>query len=384
MHSSSPFQIDLSPANDSYQELCTKIATYQPDIQLHGFSLQYVDEENERITFNTNEELRAAMSVNKDTNTLKVFVTAKQPLEQPNTSRKECHTGVTCDSCNGPVLGFRYKCCICPNYDLCERCSAAGVHSEHNMIKITRADNSYHPYGQRHHGRRHNHRVFTPPPFAPTPELLEQIQAQIPQWLPNRENTAHIRQHVQGHLENIKANTQAHMQNSKQYLESVGQYLQQALSPFGIDCDYRVDGQAPTNTASATATASSSSSSTTSSSTTPNTASASSTDPNAAPQTAPAENTSANSGESSNETQQGNGLSSWLNMLRPPSVSSPTVQATASSTASSNASDPSIDECVEKMKAMGFDENNQALIELIRSKKGDLNQVLDAINSGHQ
>ncbi|CAF4128405.1 unnamed protein product, partial [Rotaria sp. Silwood1] len=51
------FAIDISPNNDSYQELCTKIATYQPDIQLNGFTLQYIDEENERITFSSNEEL---------------------------------------------------------------------------------------------------------------------------------------------------------------------------------------------------------------------------------------------------------------------------------------------------------------------------------------
>ena len=33
---------------------------------------------------------------------------------------------------------------------------------------------------------------------------------------------------------------------SKQYLESVGQYLQRALSPFGINCDYHVDEQKAT------------------------------------------------------------------------------------------------------------------------------------------
>ena len=212
----------------------------------------------------------------------------------------------------------------------------------------------------------------------PNPETLEQIQAQIPQWLPNRENTAHFRQHVQGHLENIKTNTQAHMQNSKQYLESVGQYLQQALSPFGIDCDYRVDGQAPANPETTTSSTSN---------TTTATATAPSAEPSAVPKTAPAENNNANASEASKETPQSNGLSSWLNMLRIPGTASSTVQTTASSTASSSipvpasVSDASVDECIEKMKAMGFDESNQALIELIRSKKGDLNQVLDAINT---
>jgi hypothetical protein len=204
------FAIDTSPENNIYQELCTKIATYQPDIQLNGFTLQYIDEENERITFSSNEELRSAILSNKDSNALKIFVTINQ---QQDTNNKECHTGVECDGCKGQVIGFRYKCVICPNYDLCEKCSSAGVHSEHNMIKIAKPGNFYHPYGPRHHGRRN--RYIPPPPFVPNPEFIEQIQAQIPQWLPNRENTAHFRTHMQQHIDSLKTNTQTHMQNSK-------------------------------------------------------------------------------------------------------------------------------------------------------------------------
>jgi hypothetical protein len=235
------FAIDISPENDVYNELRTKIASVPSDNQLKDFTLQYSDEENERITFSSNDELRSAIALNKDTNTLKVFVTFHQSIPQrqqeDTATNKECHAGVECDGCKGPVIGFRYKCFVCPNYDLCEKCSAAGVHSEHNMIKITKPGNFHHPHHHHFHGRRHRHT----PPFVPNREFIEQIQAQIPQWLPNRENTAHFRAHVQQHLDSLKANTQTHMQNSKQYLESVGQYLQQALSPFGIVCYYRVD-----------------------------------------------------------------------------------------------------------------------------------------------
>ena len=88
-------QIDISPENNIYQELCTKIATLQPDIQLHGFTLQYIDDESERITFSSTEELRSAISTNKDTNALKIFVTANRPAA--TTANKEQHVGVDCD-----------------------------------------------------------------------------------------------------------------------------------------------------------------------------------------------------------------------------------------------------------------------------------------------
>jgi hypothetical protein len=224
------------------------------------------------------------------------------------------------------------------------------------MIKITKPGNLYHPYGPRNHGRRQRH--LPPPPFLPNPEFIEQVQAQIPQWLPNRENTAHIRAHMQQHIDTIKTNTQTQMQNSKQYLESVGQYLQQALSPFGIDCDYRVDGQAPSTSNNQQGT-----------STNENTASS---EPSAEPKT------------SETSTQQQNGIASWLNRFRAGGANATTTTTTTQATAS-NATPKEIEECVEKMKAMGFDEPNEDLLELIRSKKGDLNSVLDEINSrGHQ
>merc|ERR1712064_156121 len=46
------------------------------------------------------------------------------------------HPGVTCDGCEKPVVGFRYKCVQCPDYDLCERCEAKRIHPEHNMMRI--------------------------------------------------------------------------------------------------------------------------------------------------------------------------------------------------------------------------------------------------------
>ena len=37
--------------------------------------------------------------------------------------QKVQHTGYVCDNCDQtPITGVRYKCSVCPNYDLCERC----------------------------------------------------------------------------------------------------------------------------------------------------------------------------------------------------------------------------------------------------------------------
>lgn len=41
------------------------------------------------------------------------------------------HGGVGCDGCQGPVIGLRFKCTVCPDYDLCGSCESKGLHSEH-------------------------------------------------------------------------------------------------------------------------------------------------------------------------------------------------------------------------------------------------------------
>lgn len=47
------------------------------------------------------------------------------------------HERIICDGCEmTPIRGDRYKCIICPNYDLCSNCNAKGIHAEHSLMKI--------------------------------------------------------------------------------------------------------------------------------------------------------------------------------------------------------------------------------------------------------
>jgi len=47
------------------------------------------------------------------------------------------HPSVTCDGCQAPLFGVRYKCAECFNTDFCEDCEARNVHGdEHVLLKI--------------------------------------------------------------------------------------------------------------------------------------------------------------------------------------------------------------------------------------------------------
>ena len=48
--------------------------------------------------------------------------------------RNMVHPNVICDGCNGPVVGTRYKCSVCPDYDLCAACEGKGIHKEHSKL----------------------------------------------------------------------------------------------------------------------------------------------------------------------------------------------------------------------------------------------------------
>lgn len=84
------------------------------------------------------------------------------------------HDNVECDGCGvGPIVGFRYKCVQCSNFDLCQRCEAAHKHPEHLMVRMPTNDGPNvveawltgpTPWGGRRCGRRSRGHC----PFDPT------------------------------------------------------------------------------------------------------------------------------------------------------------------------------------------------------------------------
>jgi len=53
-------------------------------------------------------------------------------------SSETVHNGVACDECEMyPIIGSRYKCGVCPNYDLCSKCESSKKHdANHPLIKF--------------------------------------------------------------------------------------------------------------------------------------------------------------------------------------------------------------------------------------------------------
>jgi len=71
------------------------------------------------------------------------------------------HPGINCDNCGqSPIQGNRFKCTVCPDYDLCQSCEEKNVH-DHILMKMR---SPVHPFAF-HRGRRgscHRGRGFSP------------------------------------------------------------------------------------------------------------------------------------------------------------------------------------------------------------------------------
>ena len=65
----------------------------------------------------------------------KLIEKIKQNKEEKN--EKVVHRHYICDGCEmNPIVGVRYKCAICPDFDFCEKCEAKmGEKHNHPFVK---------------------------------------------------------------------------------------------------------------------------------------------------------------------------------------------------------------------------------------------------------
>jgi len=143
------FMVDKSAAS-SYDYLVEKIRTVFPSIRNKIVKISWVDEEGDNVVIANDEELMIALTEMPGP-LYKVNVTVKDVQGGGNNvaamdydcMEGEEHPNVSCDGCEGPVRGYRYKCLVCPDYDLCAKCERKGLHSGHNMMRMSSAQGTW-------------------------------------------------------------------------------------------------------------------------------------------------------------------------------------------------------------------------------------------------
>ncbi|CAB3233234.1 unnamed protein product [Arctia plantaginis] len=61
--------------------------------------------------------------------------------EEPEEETRAVHNDIACNSCSKVILGYRYKCITCLDYDLCSKCEMFEAHPDHFMLRIPKPVN---------------------------------------------------------------------------------------------------------------------------------------------------------------------------------------------------------------------------------------------------
>jgi len=124
----------------SYVYLKEKLrSVFGQEIVNSGFDISWQDNEEDIVTIESDEELLIAMNELEGPVYKFNLVPSKASATESNNhpTAGELHPGIICDGCQGQVSGFRYKCMTCIDYDLCKTCEVQGIHSSHNMMRIS-------------------------------------------------------------------------------------------------------------------------------------------------------------------------------------------------------------------------------------------------------
>merc|ERR1712211_141198 len=132
------FQVDKEVAS-SLVYLKQKIAAIFPELRRSEPVLSWIDEDGDEVVVTSDEELQVALTALTGP-VYKLKVKLGDKAEDGGNSgmgrSAQVHWGVVCDGCDGPVVGTRHKCLVCPDYDLCATCEARGLHAQHKMIRL--------------------------------------------------------------------------------------------------------------------------------------------------------------------------------------------------------------------------------------------------------
>ncbi|NWR16034.1 SQSTM protein, partial [Emberiza fucata] len=206
-----------------------------------AFRMHYKDEDGDLIAFSTDEELELAMPYVRD-GVFRVYIKEKKECKREHRSqcsqeppRNMVHPNVICDGCEGPVVGTRFKCSVCPDYDLCSTCEGKGVHKEHNMVMFQSP--LLNPFEWLPRGRWLRKMRHGVPPFpwmhcwgypAPAAPCQNSEQAEATAAAPSAPAA--------------EASTNSQPQDPNvTFLKNVGESVAAFLSPLGIEVDIDVE-----------------------------------------------------------------------------------------------------------------------------------------------
>ncbi|KAI5624788.1 sequestosome-1 [Silurus asotus] len=268
------FAVDHN-VSTSFEYLSRKVMDVFSNLHNVSFQMHYKDEDGDMIAFSSDDELIMGLTMVKD-DTFRIFIKEKKehkrefphhmdqgftipppfgphhmgppghpPMGPPHMGPPPhfppmVHPGVTCDGCEGQVVGTRFKCNECPNYDLCSTCQAKGLHKEHVLQPILHPMvNMYEWLPRGKIWRKMRHCMWAGAQAQAQAQACAQARTQA-QARPDPSDCQPGSQQAnsqEGQAQNEVSSSQANME----YLKNIGEGVAALLSPLGIDVDIDVE-----------------------------------------------------------------------------------------------------------------------------------------------
>ncbi|XP_040851494.1 sequestosome-1 isoform X1 [Ochotona curzoniae] len=215
------------------ERLLARVAALFPVLRPGGFQAHYRDEDGDLVAFSSDEELMMATGYVKD-DIFRIYIKEKKECRREHRphcaqemSRNMVHPNVICDGCNGPVVGTRYKCSVCADYDLCGACEGKGLHQEHSKLAFPSPLGHFEGFAHNRWLRKLKHGHFGWPGWEMGPPG---------NWSPRPPRAGDARPSCSA--ESAPGPSQ---DPSVNFLKNVGESVAAALSPLGIEVDIDVE-----------------------------------------------------------------------------------------------------------------------------------------------
>ncbi|KRF77892.1 protein ref(2)P [Drosophila virilis] len=119
--------------SDQFDHLYSEIERYlfeKRDLPVCNFRIYWIDSDSDEIDLSNQRDYVIFLA--KCEKNMHLHIAIDDDLSNFIT-----HKGIECDSCKAcPLIGFRYRCMQCPNFDLCQACESAHKHPKHFMVRI--------------------------------------------------------------------------------------------------------------------------------------------------------------------------------------------------------------------------------------------------------
>jgi sequestosome 1 len=116
----------------NYENLIGRIKFFFTSLADKDILLYWKDGEGDNISISSNCELSELLKAQESVDHLKLYTKVKD-----NKSVNNPHLGIVCDGCESSINGVRFKCTVCPDFDLCSSCEVKIDHPvDHDLLCI--------------------------------------------------------------------------------------------------------------------------------------------------------------------------------------------------------------------------------------------------------